>query len=171
LRIVAVAACAAVVAATGCSGTSEPKPSVEAAPVRSVARPDTCPVTLPNESTPPGARNWAREHSYGNGKLFTEFWPFGVVVAHPEQVNPDGSIEMKWPWWRGNRGRLRIEGRRLDGHAEPLRAEIPSAYGLVGFQPSGLVFPTQGCWEVTGRVGDAALTFVTIVLDGSRYLN
>jgi hypothetical protein len=168
MRMVAVAACAAV-AAAGCSSGSEPEPRLDAAPARNIARPDACPVTLPNGSTPPGARDWATDHSYGNGKLFTEFWPFGVVVAHPVQVNADGAIEMKWPWWRGNRGHLRVEGRRLDGEAPPLRAEIPPYYGLVGFQPSGLVFPSEGCWEVTGRVGDAALTFVMIVVEGSRY--
>jgi hypothetical protein len=35
--------------------------------------------------------------------------------------------------------------------------------------PSGLSFPTEGCWEVTGAVGDAELTFVTLVLKASRY--
>jgi hypothetical protein len=165
VKIVALAACAAL--AAGCSGGSEPssRPPGE----RATSAASACPVTVPNHSTPPGARDWASEHSYGNGKLWTDFWPFNVVVAHAEQVNADGSIEMKWPWWRGVRGTLRIEGRRLNGDAAPLRAEIPAAYGLVGFQPSGLIFPTEGCWEITGRVGDASLTFVTIVLDGSRY--
>ena len=27
----------------------------------------------------------------------------------------------------------------------------------------GLTFPTPGCWEITGRVGDTALTYVTLV--------
>jgi LysM repeat protein len=31
-------------------------------------------------------------------------------------------------------------------------------------QGVGLIFPTAGCWEVTGRVGDASLTFVTEVV-------
>jgi len=33
-------------------------------------------------------------------------------------------------------------------------------------QPTELIFPTEGCWEVTGRVGDASLTFVTLVVRG-----
>jgi hypothetical protein len=84
-------------------------------------------------------------------------------------VLPDGSIGMKWPWWRGVRGTLKIEGRRLDGKARPIRADIPSEYGLSGFQPSGIYFSTEGCWEVTGRVGEVSLTFVTLILKASSY--
>jgi hypothetical protein len=71
---------------------------------------------------------------------------------------------MKFGWTRGVRGRLRIEGRRLDAPASPLRSVIPDGYGEIGFQPTYLVFSTPGCWEVTGRVGDASLTFVTKVV-------
>lgn len=59
---------------------------------------------------------------------------------------------------------MTIEGRRLDAPAPPLWAEIPEGYRNIGFQPSGIVFPTEGCWEVTGKVGDASLTFVTLVV-------
>jgi hypothetical protein len=77
---------------------------------------------------------------------------------------PDGALGMKWPWWRGVAGALSIEGRRLDGPAAPLRAQIPDGYGDRGFQVTGLLFPSEGCWEVTGRAGGAALTFVTRVV-------
>jgi hypothetical protein len=70
---------------------------------------------------------------------------------------------MKFVWWRGVKGQLSIEGRRLDADAPPLRASIPDGYGDSGVQASALIFPTEGCWEVTGRVGDAALTFITRV--------
>jgi hypothetical protein len=36
-------------------------------------------------------------------------------------------------------------------------------YRDIGFQPTYLVFPTPGCWEITGRVGTAKLTFVLFV--------
>jgi hypothetical protein len=58
---------------------------------------------------------------------------------------------------------LRIEGERLDAPAPPLRAEIPDGYGTTGFQPTGLIFPTKGCWKVVGSVGSARLTFVVLV--------
>ena len=32
------------------------------------------------------------------------------------------------------------------------------------FFPTSLIFPTSGCWEVTGRVGEIRLTFVTLVV-------
>jgi len=41
---------------------------------------------------------------------------------------------------------------------------VPCCYGDAGFQASGVIFPTEGCWQVTGRVGTASLTFVTVVL-------
>ena len=82
----------------------------------------------------------------------------------PGFVLDDGSLAMKFPWWRGVQGPLRIDGRRLDASAPPLRADIPSGYGERGFQATSLIFPVPGCWEVTGRVGNASLTFITRVV-------
>lgn len=129
----------------------------------------TCPLTLPNRSTPPDATDWQARDSYGNGKLWTLFWPHNVVVAEDGFVQDDGAISMKWPWWRGLDGELEIEGRRLDGSAPPLTADIPDGYGTSGFQPSGILFATEGCWEVTGAVAGAKLTFVTLVVKASAY--
>jgi hypothetical protein len=42
-------------------------------------------------------------------------------------------------------------------------AEVPDGYGDLGFQASYVIFPTPGCWEVTGRVSDASVTCVTKV--------
>jgi hypothetical protein len=133
--------------------------------VRTVAvQRGACRVTLPNGRRPSGeARN---AFGHGNGRLFTSLWPAGTILATSEYVRADGSIGMKFPWWRGPgvRGRLHITGRRLDAAAPPLQAEIPSGYGPTGFQATGLLFPTEGCWEVTGQAGAASLTFVTRVL-------
>jgi hypothetical protein len=75
---------------------------------------------------------------------------------------------MKWWWWRAG-GQLEIEGRRLDAPAPPLGAHVPGGY-FGDFQATGLVFPTEGCWEVTGRVADRSLTFVVRVvkIDGAQ---
>lgn len=126
---------------------------------RRVALVDPCPITRPNGSQPPGSTFGADLH--GNGSLWVGLPPSNVVVR--ERV-PDGSIRDKFGWWRGVSGELRIEGRRLDGPAPPLRASVPDGYGDSGFQATGLFFPTEGCWEVTGRVGAASLTFVTLVI-------
>jgi hypothetical protein len=32
-----------------------------------------------------------------------------------------------------------------------------------GFQVMGLIFPTEGCWDVTAKAGDSELHFVTLV--------
>jgi hypothetical protein len=123
-----------------------------------------CPVTKPN-----GFGN-----EYRNEFLMTYIWTQGTVVFKPGgagTVREDGSLEMKFPWTRFVKGQLTIEGHRLDGSAPPLRAHIPAGYGDTGFQSTALIFPTPGCWEVTGHVGNGRLTFVTRVLkirDGPR---
>ena len=65
-------------------------------------------------------------------------------------------------------GDLQIEGKRLDGETPRLQAEIPQGYGDAGFQASGLVFSSEGCWQVTARAGEAELTFVTLVIKNNR---
>ena len=120
-----------------------------------------CPVTAPNGNTPPDEA-YAPEY-HGNGALWTVLWPNGNILMKPQNIETDKSLSMKFTWWRGVKGKLTIEGRRLDAEAAPLRADIPDGYGETGIQASALIFPTEGCWEVTGRVGDAALTFVTRV--------
>ena len=122
-----------------------------------------CLVTRPNGSTPPN--EFPNRLQYGNGALWTDLWPDGTVLIPPDNVGADGRLFMKWPWWRRERGQpLTIEGRRLDGPAPPLGADIPEGYDELYFQATGLIFPTEGCWEVTGRAGDASLTFVVLVL-------
>lgn len=123
-----------------------------------------CPVTAPNGSQPPGEEA-DLDYFYGNGEIWTAFWPDGVIIIPPDRVEPDGSLSMKFPWWRGVSGQLEITGRRLDAEAPALEADIPDGYGETGFQATALVFASPGCWEVTGKVGDSSLTFVTLVVN------
>jgi len=126
---------------------------------RRVAAVDPCPITHPNGSKPPGPMFGAEPH--GNGSIWVGLWNANVVVWDAER---DGSVSAKFGWWRGVAGRLRIDGHRLDAQASPLTAHVPDGYGESGFQSTGITFPTEGCWRVTGRVGEASLTFVTLVL-------
>ena len=56
-------------------------------------------------------------------------------------------------------GELRVVGQRLDGAAPKLRADVPSGYGNLDFEPVGLLFPSMGCWKVTGSIGDKRLVY------------
>lgn len=117
----------------------------------------SCPVTLPNDQRPPGET--ATAHWFGNGTLWTNLWPAGVVLTTPDDIQGD-MIAVKVPWWRGVSGKLSITGRRLDAEAGPAREFVPDGYGDVGFQATSVLLPTPGCWEVQGSVGDASLSFV-----------
>jgi hypothetical protein len=122
-----------------------------------------CAATTPNGNIPPNEYSTTANH--GNGELWVLLEPGGQVQVREIDVNPDGSMTVKFPWFRGVRGELQITGHRLDANAAPLRSTVPKGYPGKGFQASGIIFPTPGCWEITGRVGDASLTFVVEIIE------
>lgn len=157
------------------SGTQESRsqavPTSAALPAPPALHPaEACPVTEPNGRRPPDPERVAGGTGlggYGNDALWTNVWMWGEggVPVPDSHVLPDGSLgPMKWAWYRYTPGHLNITGRRLDAPAPPLQVEHPGDYGERGFRPVGLIFPTGGCWEITGRVGEASLTFVTLVV-------
>jgi len=89
----------------------------------------------------------------------------GIIVAPPTGANlePDGALRWKIGWVRHVRGKLTINGRRIDSPAPPLRSEF-SDYGESGFQATHVIFPTPGCWRVTGHVAGHGLTAVILAL-------
>lgn len=125
-----------------------------------------CAVTRPNGAVRPDRPPAA--DGYGNKALWTLLWPEGRVVFEPGGpgfVLPDGSLGIKWAWLPLVDGELSIDGRCLDRPAPPLRATINEAQDEHGrFFPSYLIFSTPGCWQVTGHIGGASLTFVTRVI-------
>lgn len=110
---------------------------------------------------------------FGDGELWV-----GQVIACEGNWYAGG---MKVAWYRvATPGTLLIAGRRLDGTAPPIKSDVATGYGFSGFQSTLIDFPTEGCWEVTGKVVDAArprvakheLRFVVKVLsEGSRPAN
>lgn len=82
-------------------------------------------------------------------------------------LGSEDGMGWKLGWWRREPGRLEMEGRRLDGPAPPAEPGVPDGYGDLGFQASGIGFPTEGCWEVVGRLGDDELRFVVRVVRGA----
>jgi hypothetical protein len=147
--------------ATSTTAASPPRPVTLADAKR-------CPVTLPHRVGPPGVSpndffGWGS--SYGNGKLWVGgLWPRGVIIAGPELVAQDGSVDIKFGWWRAASGKLQVTGRQLDAPAPPVRAHVPDGYGDNGFQASNVEFPTEGCWEVTGALPATGLRFVAFVI-------
>lgn len=115
-----------------------------------------CPVTVVNDGKGGIYGNEALEVGLGPGSKFV-FAPGGVGF-----VDRDGALGIKVGWDRRKKGQLQISGHRLDASAPRARAYIYD-YGDIGFQPIYLVFPTPGCWEITGHVADASLTFVATV--------
>jgi hypothetical protein len=145
---------------TGCLGKSDPAPPATAAAAR-------CAVTQPGGKVPHAGEGV----NYGNEALGVVLWPKGTLVADPlpdgssyADIEPDGSVVAKLGWWRVAKGRLGVEGERLDAAAPPLRADVPAGHGSTGFQPTEVTFPSPGCWKVVGSVGDASLTFVVRVV-------
>jgi hypothetical protein len=128
-----------------------------------------CDVTVVSAKTRPPA-SVPRGFNYGNGTIAVGLNPpNGRIVAGRlpsggmrATINDDGSINAKVGWWRKGEGRPVITGRRLDQPAPALRASVPAGYSA-GFQATGLLFPTSGCWQVTGRYGGAHLTFTVLV--------
>ena len=117
-----------------------------------------CPVTIPNGSHAPGVvtDSTPTPTSHGNGKIWTVLPIDGKLQITPEK---DGSTGAKFPWWKEVPSHLTVTGRRLDAAAAPLRAWIPWGYAEK-FQSTALYFPTSGCWEISGKAGEAELTFV-----------
>lgn len=117
-----------------------------------------CPVTQPNTFFPPGETT-GPENAIGNDQVIVEYWKNGTDSLLTE--NPaDNSFRWEVWWWRNVTGALDIEGRRIDAESESLHVEFADSTGDTGPQKTILIFPSPGCWEVTGRAGDASLTFV-----------
>ena len=127
----------------------------------------SCPVTLPNQSRPPGQpRNvpW-----YGNGLLWAGVQPDGTYTVPAERVGVDGTIGNKLLWvttppW----AKPTISGERIDAAAAPLqviRVNTGSFSGAANpshMSPVG--FPTEGCWRLRARLGDLSLVYVVRVV-------
>lgn len=136
-------------------------------------------VTVPNGSSPASANaprapmndteEMRRGWNHGNGALWVLLPPHGELSISEGDRQQDGLYRVKFGWWRGVRGRLTIEGRRVGAAAAPPLRYLVNAdsYGDLGFMPGYLDFPSEGLWEITGRIDDQRLTFVVRVVKTS----
>ena len=112
-----------------------------------------CPVTIGHPV--PHSKYWwnslfGSAMAHGNKSLWVgALWPHGVVIITADNIDSRGYLGMKFGWYRLKSGFLRITGKRLDAPAPPLQA-ITGGYGMFAFNASDVIFPTEGCWRVTG---------------------
>jgi hypothetical protein len=132
----------------------------------------SCPVTIPNGSTPPGAKPSLGHH--GNGRLWTVLPLEGEMVVTNERPTPpgttagyvhrNGAISVKWPWWgvKSAGRRLIVSGTRRGSSRPRILARIRERRTR-HFWASVLRFRSRGCWRVTARARRARLSFVIAV--------
>ena len=162
--------------------------------VENKARPGAepgCDVTLPNGVVPNLDASQIREvfgaspvpnhlrqfPSHGNQLLSVALFGLsqnGVTTGRPDPTIGVGWLQAKFGWMRAAKGPLKITGHRIDGDAAPLQSRIPDGYGDIGFQASGLIFSTPGCWQITAQIGDLAdskLTFIRKVVTAGSVIS
>lgn len=149
-------------------------PQVE---VLSSTPPEDCPVTTaakqdsfkaPEPYAPDAP--WEDIFWYGTDNLWTALNADGVWSGLPD--NPEGYTQ-KIMWWSDLYvlkdelvPALEVTGHRLDAEAPPLKtygATNAYAADIGDAMLTGVDFPTQGCWEITGRYRESELTFVVWV--------
>lgn len=156
----------------GCTPFGPPDLGRSPAPRTSAA--DACPVTKPGavahrsitERALPPIRDYTNggQGLYGNEAVTVLLPESGELFINRPQVGAD----VKFGWWRHVGGNLVISGERLDGSAPPLGSFVPDGYGPSGFQAASLIFPTAGCWRVSGRVDGRSLEVVVRVIDAGQ---
>jgi hypothetical protein len=90
----------------------------------------------------------------GQGEYFVNedrsIWASAQWVMDKEYLLAERENGIKVGWFRPAGATLEITGQRLNGNSPPLEAIVPCCYPT-RFQASGLIFPTEGCWEVTAK--------------------
>ncbi len=103
---------------------------------------------------------------YGTPQLFTRLnreSRTGVPARN-------GNVRIKWPWFSSDlssaeassgKALLSLSARRLDANAVAVVVAGPKiARSDVFFYSSTLEFPSDGCWEITGKRKEAVVSFV-----------
>ncbi len=127
---------------------------------------EACPVTRPDSRSykPPAdlrrTLNGDLRGVYGHGPL-AAILPVGRVNVSRDPRH--GWYRTKVAWWIAVPGALHIAARRVDrrstilGHGD-LAPPIPTSAHRI--EPTNILLPAPGCWQVAGGVGRAVLTWV-----------
>ena len=153
---------------TGCAPAnvtdSEPVSTTPAASQTENSAANSCPVTEPAWLKPPDDSAVQGSPEYGNyfanadqSILASAWWT--EQEAYQLYAREDG---FKVGWFRPEGAELEITGQRLDAQAPPLEAHVPCCYPT-RFQATGLLFPSEGCWQVVAKAADSELSFIVWV--------
>lgn len=125
---------------------------------------NSCPVTQPQWLKPPEDDAVQNSPAYGNyfanadqSILASAWWT--EPEAYQQYANEGG---VKVGWFRPEGADLQITGQRLDAQSSPLEAHVPCCYPT-RFQATGLLFPSEGCWQVVAKAAESELSFVVWV--------
>ena len=124
-----------------------------------------CAVTEPEWVKPPEDSAVGNPPEFGHyyvnedRSIWAAAWWTGIEKDYLRAGEERG---IKTGWFRPAGEELIITGRRLDGQAPPLETSVPCCYPT-RFQATGLIFPAEGCWEVTATAADRELSFIVQV--------
>lgn len=165
---------------TACAGNASARANQEmltTAP-ETISRnpPADCPLTVPQDPpfTPPppyDTLGFQGDFWFGSDQLWTAISRRGIWDGLPFEQS-SGYTE-KIFWWREGyvwneepQPDLIVTGQRLDAEAPPLRVyPATNAYAsdIGSAMLTGVEFPTEGCWKITGNYKDVELSFVVWV--------
>lgn len=135
---------------------------------------NTCPVTIPADFRPPAESDPFEDDElihYDNG-IWVTIPEDGVLELSADQEVAFGPLQgwrtetVTWLRDEGVEGFVIVSGERLDAESEftPQTPLSPQRqYVQIGFVQTGIAFPSEGCWEVTGFVGKNEITWVVVV--------
>jgi hypothetical protein len=165
----------AVLLLASCGRAADPAAMAPAATASArAADPDGCLITRPPNRpfvppAPPGPSSALApvgEFWYGTPALWTSPRLDGTWKGLPYQ---DGAYTQKVFWWSRDytwQSPLTVSGVRTNGSGPPLRASTATNAFAADIGSSILVgvdLPAAGCWEITGHLKGATLSFVVWV--------
>lgn len=120
-----------------------------------------CPVTEPEWVKPPedSAVEGTPDYGYYYVNEDRSIWASAWWTGQEEDYLRANEEGLKVGWFRPAGATLEITGQRIDAQAPPLDTHVPCCYPT-RFQATGLVFPTEGCWQVNARAANSELSFV-----------
>jgi hypothetical protein len=123
-----------------------------------------CPLDEPSWAKPP--EDSAVQDTPDFGHYFVNedrsIWASAWWTGQEEKYLRASEDGIKVGWFRPAGATLAITGQRLDGPGAAMESEVPCCYPT-RFQATGLIFPTEGCWEVTAKAAERELSFVVWV--------